>query len=66
VKGVEDGLNVHQKLDLSVNLQYAIPFGVRDMLEQKSGAILGTHVGDAQTPTKSRARSLAFTPFSLP
>jgi len=43
-------LNVHQKLDPIRNLQSAIPFGVRDMLEQKIRRDPRHHVGDAQTP----------------
>jgi hypothetical protein len=66
VKGVENGLNVHQKLDPIRNLQYAIPFGVRDMLGQKSGAILGTMTVTPALPNEKSGTLFAqVTPFSL-
>ena len=66
VKGTEDGLSFHQKLDPIRNLQYAIPFGVRDMLEGKSGAILGTMTVTPNLPNQKPGTLFAqATPFSL-
>jgi uncharacterized protein YfaS (alpha-2-macroglobulin family) len=66
VKGTEDGLSFHQKLDPIRNLQYAIPFGVRDMLEGKSGAILGAMTVTPNLPNQKSGTLFAqVTPFSL-
>ncbi|MDR3499749.1 MAG: alpha-2-macroglobulin family protein [Parvibaculum sp.] len=66
VKGIEDGLNVHQKLDPIRNLQYAVPFGVRDLLGNKSGAVLGTmSVKPALPSEKSGLLFAQVTPFGV-
>lgn len=66
VKGIEDGLSVHRKLDPIRNLQYAVPFGVRDMLGQKSGVVLGTLSVKPDLPnTKPGLLFAQVTPFSL-
>lgn len=64
-KGVENGLNFHQTLDPIRNLQYAIPFGVRDLLDGGSGAVLGTLTTTPKTQKRDQTVFAQVTPFGL-
>lgn len=64
-KGAESGLTFHQALDPIRNLQYAIPFGVRDMLNGKSGAILGELTTIPSTQKRPAVVFAQVTPFGL-
>lgn len=63
--GAESGLSFHQALDPIRNLQYAIPFGVRDMLNGKSGAILGELTTTPLTQKRPTVVFAQVTPFGL-
>ena len=64
-KGVENGLSFHQTLDPIRNLQYAIPFGVRDLLKSGSGAVLGTLTTTPKTRGGDKTVFAQVTPFGL-
>lgn len=64
--GNEDGLSFHETLDPIRNLQYAVPFGIRGMLDGKSGALIGELSTTPALP--SRKSGLLFaqvTPFAV-
>ena len=63
--GVQSGLSDHRKLDPIRNLQYAVPFGVREMLEGRSGVILGQFTTTPVTRKKSETVFAQVTPFSV-
>mgnify|MGYP000377359224 CR=1 FL=1 len=63
--GVENGLSVHQTLDPIRNLQYAIPFGVRDFLGGTSGAVLGKLTTTPKTKDDAKTVFAQVTPFGL-
>lgn len=64
-KGVENGLTFHQALDPIRNLQYAIPFGVRDLLSGGSGAVLGQLTTIPKTRKSAQTVFAQVTPFGL-
>lgn len=63
--GVQNGLKDHRKLDPIRNLQYAVPFGVRQMLEGRSGVLLGQLTTTPLTRKKSETVFAQVTPFSV-
>tara|TARA_R110000868_G_scaffold91999_4_gene254962 strand:+ start:15088 stop:21063 length:5976 start_codon:yes stop_codon:yes gene_type:complete len=63
--GVKSGLIENRKIDPIRNVQYAIPFGVRDMLEGKSGAILGRMTTTPATRKQSPFVFAQVTPFAM-
>ncbi|HUD53501.1 alpha-2-macroglobulin family protein [Parvibaculum sp.] len=63
---VESGLSVHEALDPIRNIQYAIPFGVRGLLDGKSGAVLGALTVTPKLPNEKSGLLFAqVTPFGL-
>lgn len=66
VSGIENDLAASEKLDPIRNVQYAVPFGVREMLEGRSGAILGKLSTTPKLPyEKSGLLFAQVTPFSV-
>ncbi len=64
--GVDIDLSVRQALDPIRNIQYAVPFGVRGLLDGKSGAVLGWMTTTPDLPEKKSGFLFAqVTPFGL-
>jgi len=64
--GVENGLSSHEALEPIRNIQYAVPFGVRGMLDGKSGALLGQMTTAPELPNRKPGLLFAqVTPFGL-
>ncbi|MES1990119.1 MAG: alpha-2-macroglobulin family protein [Pseudomonadota bacterium] len=64
-KGVQNGLSFKEQLDPIRNVQYALPFGVRGMLEGKSGAVLGRLTTEPATQKEAPLVFAQVTPFAL-
>lgn len=65
-KGIQNGLTRSLALDPVRNVQYAVPFGVREMLGGQSGAILGTLTPSPKLPyDKSGFTFAQVTPFGV-
>jgi len=65
-KGMQNNLSRRTKLDPIRNIQYAIPFGVRDLLGGESGVILGTLMATPKLPyNKSGFTFAQVTPFGV-
>lgn len=63
--GAKDGLSFSETLDPIRNLQYAVPFGVRGMLDGKSGAVLGWLKTEPVTRKSAPLVFAQVTPFAL-
>jgi len=65
-KGVQNGLKHSMQLDPIRNIQYAVPFGVRELLDGQSGAILGVFNASPKLPfDKSGFTFAQVTPFGV-